>query len=88
MGLSGSWSRSSFGNGGESLEVSSADIDIDVQAPVVLPITLGADISIGRQERSTPGFAQFGREFFSVGISLTLSFTDATWLLELNRFYY
>ena len=57
VGLSGSWSRSSFGNGGESLEVSSADIDIDVQAPVVLPITLGADISIGRQERSTPGFA-------------------------------
>ena len=88
LGLGGSWSRSNFGNGGESLDISSADIDIDVLVPVVLPITLGAEVSIGRQERSAAGFAQFGRDFFSIGVSLTLSFTDASSLLELNRFYY
>ena len=92
LGLGGSWSRSNFGNGGESLEVASADLDIDFLVPVLVPaavpITLGADISIGTQERSASGFAQFGRDFFSVGVSLTLSFADATSLLELNRFYY
>lgn len=87
VALGGSWSRSNYG-GGDSLEVASADIDLDVLLPVPIPLTLGANLSLGNQESATVGTQNFGRSFFSLGFSLTISFTDAASLLELNRYYY
>jgi hypothetical protein len=87
VGLGGSWSRTNFGSG-DHITFQSADIDIDVLLPTPVPVTLGADVSIGEQDVGSGDFANFGRQFFSIGLSVTVSFVEATSLLELNRFFY
>ena len=87
VGLGGSWTRSN-NDDGDHLTVSSADIDIDVLLPLPMPVTFGFDVSIGNQDRAASGFDNFGSDFFSIGLGLTISFTEATSLVELSRFYY
>jgi hypothetical protein len=85
--LGGRWSRSNF-EGGGNIITGAADIDLDILLPFKPNVTLGAGLSIGHVEQSQPGLAQFGRPFFSLGISATVSFPGADSLVELNRFYY
>lgn len=87
VGVGGSWSRTNFGTG-EHVEYASADFDLDLLLPTPLPVTLGAGFSYGKQEVGSLALSNYGREFFSLGFSLTVSFVDAQSLLELNRFYY
>ena len=83
----GRWSRTNF-DGGGNVSTSAANVDLDILLPFKPNVTLGADLSIGHIEQSLPGFANFGRPFFSLGISVTVGFPGADSLLELIRFYY
>jgi hypothetical protein len=85
--VGGQWTRLNYGGGGNEV-TKAADFDLDVLLPFRPNVTLGADLTIGEIDQSIPGVANFGRQFFSMGISLTVSFPGVDSLVELTRFYY
>ena len=86
-GLGGSWTRENAGNGEHHI-VTSADIDAEVLLPFSPAVTLGAGLSFGEQEFSLSNFSTYGVSFWSIGVSVGVSFPGANSLVELNRFFY
>lgn len=87
VGLGGRWARKNYGTG-EHQATRAADIDLEVLLPIEPTITLGANISLGDRDVSVQDTANFGQTFFSLGVSVTVSFPGAKSLVELNRHYY
>ena len=85
--VGGQWTRLNYGGGGNET-TKAANFDLDILLPFKPNVTLGADLSLGEVDQSIPSLANFGRQFFSLGISLTVSFPGVDSLVELNRFYY
>jgi hypothetical protein len=87
MGLAGSYTRENAGNG-EHLVTTGADIDARLLLPMRPAVTLGASVSGGRQDVAVNGFSNYGVDFYSIGVSVEVSFPGADSLLELNRNFY
>lgn len=87
VGLGGRWTRENAGNG-EHVVTSAADLDAEILLPIKPTVTLGAALSFGEQDVSIANFANYGASFFSIGISVGVSFPGGDSLVELNRFFY
>jgi hypothetical protein len=87
MGMAGRYTRENAGNG-EHLVTAAADIDARLLLPMRSAVTLGVSVSGGRQDVAVNGLSNYGTDFYSIGISVAVSFPGADSLVELNRNFY
>jgi hypothetical protein len=80
----GRWVRTN-GSSGESVVDRFADLGLEwllIRRPA---LRLGANLSLGERETSISGVSTFGRFFYALGLSATLSLPGADSLVDLRR---